>query len=272
MRELGYVEGHTVIFDRRFAAGKIEQLSTLAAQIVAANPDVIFAPVTPAALAARKVTKTIPIVFAVSADPIGAGLAASLRQPGGNITGIMSMNAELAAKRLELLREVAPRISRIAVFSNLINVPDRQQVNALRDTGAKVGVAIIPIDVRSANDYSLAFERAEAQSADAIMIIPSPLNIRFRSRIVEFAARRRQPTMDAEERGPREGAFADRRRGTGPALQSRGKRADQVAQGRRLAEDPARVGGGMTQRALAPGSHRTGEVESGHLRTRGIRP
>src|SRR6266540_3428598 len=106
----------------------IEQLSTLAAQIVAANPDVIFAPVTPAALAARKVTKTIPIVFALSADPIGAGLVASLRQPGGNITGITSMNTELAAKRLELLREVAPRISRIAVFSNLDNVPDRQQV------------------------------------------------------------------------------------------------------------------------------------------------
>jgi putative ABC transport system substrate-binding protein len=207
MRELGYVEGQTVIFDRRFAGGKIEQLSTLAAQIVAANPDVIFAPVTPAALAARKVTKTIPIVFAVSADPIGAGLAASLRQPGGNITGITSMNTELAAKRLELLREVAPRISRIAVFSNLDNVPDRQQVNALRDAGAKVGVAIIPIDVRMANDYSLAFERAEAQSADAIMILPSPLNIRFRSRIVEFAARRRQPTMDAEDRGPREGAL-----------------------------------------------------------------
>jgi putative ABC transport system substrate-binding protein len=207
MRELGYVEGHTVVFDRRFAAGRIEQLSTLAAQIVAANPDVIFAPVTPAALAARKLTRTIPIVFAVSADPIGAGLAASLRQPGGNITGITSMNTELAAKRLELLREAAPRISRIAVFSNSDNVPDRQQVNALRDAGAKLGVTIIPIDVRTATDYSIVFERAEAQSADAVMIIPNPLNIRFRSRIVEFAARRRQPTMDAEDRGPREGAL-----------------------------------------------------------------
>ena len=207
MRELGYVEGQTVVFNRQFAAGKIEQLATLAAQIVAANPDVIFAPVTPAALAAGKLTKTIPIVFAVSADPIGAGLAASFRQPGGNITGITSMNAELAAKRVELLREAAPRISRIAVFSNLDNVPDRQQVDTLRNTGAKIGVAIVPIDVRTANDYRMAFERAEAQSADAIMIIPSPLNIRFRSRIVEFATRRRQPTMDAEDRGPREGAL-----------------------------------------------------------------
>jgi len=207
MRELGYVEGQTVVFDRRFAAGKIEQLSMLAAQIVAANPDVIFAPVTPAALAARKATKTIPIVFAVSADPIDAGLAASLREPGGNATGITSMNTELAAKRLELLREAAPRISRIGVFSNLGNVPDRQQVNALRDAGTKAGVAIVAIDVRTETDYSVAFERAEAHSADAIMILPSPLNIRFRSRIVEFAARRRQPTMDADDRGAREGAL-----------------------------------------------------------------
>jgi len=207
MRELGYVEGQTVVFDRRFATGRIEQLSAFATQIVAANPDVIFAPVTPAALAARKVTKTIPIVFAVSADPIDAGLVTSLREPGGNITGIISMNVELAAKRLELLRQVAPRISRIAVFSNLDNVPDRQQVNALRDTAAKVAVAIVPIDVRTENDYNIAFERPETQSAHAIMILPSPLNIRFRSRIIEFAARHHQPTMDAEDRGPREGAL-----------------------------------------------------------------
>jgi putative tryptophan/tyrosine transport system substrate-binding protein len=207
MRELGYVEGQTVVFDRRFAAGKIEHLATLATQIADANPDVIFAPVTPAALAARKVTKTIPIVFAVSADPIGAGLVRSLRQPGGNVTGVTSMNAELAAKRLELLREAAPRISRIAVFSNLDNVPDQQQVTALRDTAAKTGVAIIAIDVRTANDYDIAFEKGQVQSADAIMIVPSPLNIRFRSRIIEFAARHRQPTMDAEDRGPREGAL-----------------------------------------------------------------
>ena len=207
MRELGYVESQTVVFERRFAAGRIEQLPALAAQVVAANPDVIFAPVTPAALAAGNVTKAIPIVFAVSADPIGAGLVKSLRQPGGNITGITSMNTELAAKRLELLREVAPRISRVGVLSNLDNVPDRQQLSALRETGSKIGVTIVPIDVRTASDYATAFERADAQSADALMIIPNPLNITFRSRIIEFAARRRQPTMDADDRGPREGVL-----------------------------------------------------------------
>jgi len=238
MRELGYAEGQSVVFVRRFAAGKIEQLPTLATQIVAANPDVIFAPVTPAALAARKMTNTIPIVFATSADPIDAGLVKSLPQPGGNITGITSMNRELAAKRLELLREAAPRISRVAVFSNLDNVPDRQQLDALRDAGARVGVAIVAIVVRTTNDYRIAFESAEAQSADAIMIVPSPLNIRFRSRIVEFAARRRQPTMDAEEGGPRAGMLMS----YGPSWASNFRQAadlvDKILKGAKPADLP----------------------------------
>jgi ABC-type uncharacterized transport system substrate-binding protein len=238
MRELGYVEGQTVVFDRRFAADKIEHLSTLAAQVVAENPDVIFAPVTAAALAARKATRTIPIVFAVAADPIGAGLVRSLRQPGGNVTGLMSMNAELAAKRLELLRKVAPRMSRIAVFSNLDNVPERQQVTALRDAADKLGVSVVLIDVRTPNDYNFAFERREAQSADALMILPSPLNIRFRSRIVQFAARRRQPTMDAEDRGPREGALMS----YGPSWSSSFRQAadlvDKILKGAKPADLP----------------------------------
>jgi putative tryptophan/tyrosine transport system substrate-binding protein len=238
MRELGYVEGQTVAFERRFAAGDIERLPALAAQIVATNPDVIFAPVTPAALAARKATSTIPIVFAVSADPIGAGLAASLRQPGSNVTGITSMNTELAAKRLELLKEAAPQMSRVGVVSNSGNVPDRQQVSALRDTAAKVGVTIIPIDVRTAGDYALAFDRAEARSADGIMILPNPLNIQFRSKILELAARRRLPTMDAEDRGPREGALMS----YGPSWTSNFRQAadlaDKILKGARPADLP----------------------------------
>lgn len=238
MRELGYVEGQTVVFERRFAAGDIERLSELAAQIVATNPDVIFAPVTPAALAARKATRTIPIVFAVSADPIGAGLAASLRQPGSNVTGITSMNTELAAKRLELLKEAAPQMSRVGVLSNSDNVPDRQQVSALCDTAAKVGGTIVPIDVRTASDYAIAFDRAEARSADAIMILPNPLNIRFRSKVLEYATRRRLPTMDAEDRGPREGALMS----YGPSWTSNFRQAadlaDKILRGARPADLP----------------------------------
>src|SRR2546422_2167087 len=95
MRDLGYVEGQTVVFERRFAGGRIQDLPPLAAQLVTTQPDVIFAPVTPAALAARKATQTIPIVFAVSADPIRAGLVPPLRQPGGKATGLTRMNAQV---------------------------------------------------------------------------------------------------------------------------------------------------------------------------------
>jgi putative tryptophan/tyrosine transport system substrate-binding protein len=207
MRELGYVEGQTVVFERRFAGGRIQDLSALAAQVVATRPDVIFAPVTPAALAARKATQTIPIVFAVSADPVGAGLVTSLRQPGGNATGLTSMNAELVAKRLELLKEIAPRTARVAVIVNPDNVPDRQQLEVLSRVAPDLGVVIIPIALRAADDYPRAFNNASAQRANAIMIIPNPLNIQIRAKIIESATRNGLPTMDAEDRGAREGAL-----------------------------------------------------------------
>jgi putative ABC transport system substrate-binding protein len=207
MRELGYIEGRTVVFERRFAGGRIQDLPSLAAQLVATRPDVIFAPVTPAALAARKATQTIPIVFAVSADPVGAGLVASLPKPGGNATGLTSMNAELVAKRLELLKAVAPRTTRVAVFANPDNVPDRQQLEALGRIAAELKVTIVPMPVRTGEDYARAFADLSAQRADAIMILPNPLNILFRTRIIEAAARSTLPTMDAEDRGAREGAL-----------------------------------------------------------------
>jgi putative ABC transport system substrate-binding protein len=207
MRELGYLEGRTVVFERRFAAGRIEDLPAMAAQLVTTKPDVIFAPVTPAALAVRKATQTIPVVFAVSADPVGAGLVASLRQPGGNVTGLTSMNTELAAKRMELLKEFAPRTSRVAVFLNPNNVPDQQQLNALNRVATDLRVVIVPIAIRGPDDVTRAFTNVRAQGADAVMIIPNPLNIQLRTRIVEFAAQSGLPTMDAEDRGAREGAL-----------------------------------------------------------------
>jgi putative ABC transport system substrate-binding protein len=207
MRDLGYVEGQTVTFERRFAEGRIEDLPALAVQLVKTKPAVIFAPVTPAAVAASKATQTIPIVFAVSADPVGAGLVASLRQPGVNVTGLMSMNTELAAKRMELLKEIAPRISRVAVFLNPDNVPDRQQLNALNRAATDLRVVIVPIAIGRPDDITRGFAQARAQSADAVMIIPNPLNIQFRAKIVEFAEQSGLPTMDAEDRGVREGAL-----------------------------------------------------------------
>jgi putative tryptophan/tyrosine transport system substrate-binding protein len=117
LRELGYVEGKNIIIEYRFAGGKREQIPTLAAELVRLNVDIIVAAGSPVALAARAATRTIPIVFAGVADPIGMGLAASLARPGGNVTGLTPISAELSAKRLELLKETVPRLTRVAVLS-----------------------------------------------------------------------------------------------------------------------------------------------------------
>jgi len=185
---------------------------------------VIFAPHTNAALAARKATQIIPIVFAVSADPIGAGLVASLRQPGSNVTGLMSMNTELAAKRLALLKEVAPRTSRVAIFVDLDNVSDRQQLNALKRAATDLKVVIVPIALSVPDDFTRAFIDARRQDVNAAMIVPSPLTIQIRSRIVEFAAESALPTMDAEDRGAREGALMS----YGPSWADNFRRAAQL--------------------------------------------
>lgn len=224
MRELGYVEGRTVVFERGFAEGSIERLSALAAQVIATRPDVIFAPVTPAALAARKVTPTIPIVFAVSADPVGAGLVASLSRPGGNVTGIASMNVEMIGKRVQLLKEIAPRISRAALLFNPDNAPDRLQFTELERAAIELGITVIPIAVRRAEDYSPGFADATAKRAEALILIPSPLNIQFRGRIFDFAVRSRLPTVDAEEAAAHAGALLS----YGPSWPDNFRRAAQI--------------------------------------------
>ena len=207
MKSLGYTEGVNVLFERRFADGKIERLAALATELVATKPDVIFAPVTPAAVAARAATKEIPIVFAVAADPVGSGLAASLPRPGSNATGLTSLNVELVGKRMQLLKELSPRIARAAILFNPDNSPDQLQLAALERAATPLGITVIRIGVRKAEDFDSAFSEATAKRVDALMIIPSPLNIRFRARILDFAAKLRLPTMDAQESAAEDGAL-----------------------------------------------------------------
>jgi putative tryptophan/tyrosine transport system substrate-binding protein len=207
MRNLGYVDGVNTVFERRFADGKIERLPALATQLVASKPHVIFAPVTPAALAARGATKEIPIVFAIAADPVGSGLAATLSRPGYNATGLTSLNVELIGKRMQLLKELSPRIARVAIVFNPNNSPDRLQLAELERAAAPLGITVIRVAVRNAEDYDAAFSMAGAKQADALMVIPNPLNIRFRARILDHAAKLRIPTMDAQESASQEGAL-----------------------------------------------------------------
>src|SRR5437870_4727076 len=157
LRELGHIEGQNITIEYRFASGQVGRLPELAAELVRLKPDVIVTPGTPASLAAKQATGTIPIVFAGVADAVGAGLVANFARPGGNITGLTSISAELGGKRLELLKQVAPKASRVAV---LYNPADRSNVLVLKDlqgSAPALGLTLHPFEVREPGEFERAF-------------------------------------------------------------------------------------------------------------------
>src|SRR5881396_1746604 len=133
LRDLGYVEGRNVVIEYRDAEGEPERFPALAAELVALKVDVIVAPVTPAALAAKQATRTLPIVFAVAADPVGSGLVTSLARPGGNVTGLSLLSPELVGKRLELLKQAVPGVSRVAVLWHPGDYGERTEKDMLNE-------------------------------------------------------------------------------------------------------------------------------------------
>ena len=194
LRELGYVEGKNIVIEWRFAEGKLDRLPALAAELVRLKVDVIFAVTTPAVQAAKKATTTVPIVT-VSGDPVGFGFVASLARPGGNITGFANLSPELVGKRLDLLKEAVPQVSRVAVLWN----PDSPGVAVrMRETEAaapSLGIKLQPVDVREPNDFEHAFSAMKKERVDALFPLTSPLISSQAKRIVELAAKNRVPGM-----------------------------------------------------------------------------
>jgi putative tryptophan/tyrosine transport system substrate-binding protein len=199
LRDLGYIEGQNLIIEYRDAEGKVDRLPDLAAELVRLKVDAIFTTSTASVQAAKKATTTVPIV-SVSGDPVGLGLVASLARPGGNVTGLANFTSELAGKRLELLKEVVPRVSRVAVLWN----PDAPSSTLrMRETEAaapSLGIKLQPVDVREPNDFEHAFAALKKDRADALFPLRSPLISSQVKRIVELAAKNRVPGMyDASE-------------------------------------------------------------------------
>jgi ABC-type uncharacterized transport system substrate-binding protein len=194
LRDLGYVEGQNVVIEQRYAEGNPDRLPRLAAELVRLKVDVIFAQTTPAVQAAKKATTTVPIVT-VSGDPVGFGFVASLARPGGNITGLANLTPELVGKRLELLKEVVPRVSRVAVLWN----PDSPgAVVMMRETeaaAASLGLKLQPVEVRGPNDFEHAFSAMKKERAGALVPLRSPLIRDQRKQIAELAAKNRLPAM-----------------------------------------------------------------------------
>jgi len=197
MYELGYREGQNLTVEYRFASGQVERLHELATELARLKVDVIVTTNTPSAMAAKQATSTIPIVFAVVADAVGAGLIDNFARPGGNITGLTSISAELSGKRLELLKEIVPKASRLAV---LYNPADRSNVlflKPIQESAPSLHLTVHPHEVRAPGEFADAFAAMTRERANALFVAAGVLTLEHRNRkaLVDLAAKSRIPAM-----------------------------------------------------------------------------
>jgi putative ABC transport system substrate-binding protein len=195
MRALGYVEGQHLVVESRGAAGQYERFPALAAELVRLPVDVLLAGGTPAALAAKDATTTIPIVIAGVADPVGSGLVASLARPGGNVTGVASVSPEVIEKQLELLKAVRPTVSRVAVLWNPTQPAHALMVRAAEEAAPALGVQLHRVEARGPEAFDGAFAAMTRADAGALLVLGDPMFFDHRSRLAELAATSRLPTV-----------------------------------------------------------------------------
>jgi putative ABC transport system substrate-binding protein len=195
LRDLGYVDGRSIIIDYLSADGRNERFPSLAAECLRRKADVIVPATTPAAQAARDATQTIPIVMLPLGDPVGTGLAEDLARPGANVTGTTFMVTELAAKRLELLKEAVPGISRVLVLTYLADPISRLQVKAMMEASRSLGVTLQLHDIRTADDLPAAFNAAAGEGVDGLIQTDATIFIINHARLIELASRHRLPAI-----------------------------------------------------------------------------
>ena len=198
MRELGHIEGRNLVIEWRFADGDAKRLPELAAELVRMKVDVLVAGGTDAPLALQKATTTIPIVMTSASDPVGRGLVKSLPRPAGNITGLSIVTGYLGAKRLELLRAMVPKVSRVAVLINPANPQSAAGLESVQAGARQLGVTILPVEAKSAQEIELAFAPMRKQGAGALIVLLNPLYQQHRSRIAALAIEHRLPTITAD--------------------------------------------------------------------------
>jgi putative tryptophan/tyrosine transport system substrate-binding protein len=196
LRELGYVEGKNIVIEWRSAEGKLDRLPARAAELVRLKVDIIVTAGPSATRAAKEATNTIPIVISQDPDPVGNGFVASLARPGGNITGLSSLTADLSGKRLELLKEIIPKLTRVAVFGTSIstgsNVQQRREIELAAEA---FKVQLQYLDVLDPKDIETAFQEASKGRADAVLVVPSSVLISRRKQVVELAVKSRLPAI-----------------------------------------------------------------------------
>jgi ABC-type uncharacterized transport system substrate-binding protein len=196
LREHGYTEGRTVIFERRFAEGKPERLPEFAAELVRLEVKLIFTETTPAARAAKGATTTLPIVFNPVADPVGDGLVAGLARPGGNVTGLTQMASELSGKRLELFKQALPRLSRVGILAHLYSERIVRIMLEETEVAARAaGVHAERVEVQGPTDLDKRFVTMSRERVNGLIVLPSPMFLSERRHIVDLAAKNKLPTM-----------------------------------------------------------------------------
>jgi putative tryptophan/tyrosine transport system substrate-binding protein len=195
LRELGFVERRNLAVEYRFASGRYDALDSLAQDLVRLKMDVIVTAATPAAKAAKKATSTIPIVFIDPGDPVEIGLVASLARPGGNITGESSIAPELAGKRLQLLKETVPSISRVAILWNSVIPPGEVALHELRTAAGTLKIEMLPLEIHGEQEIERAFETMVRERADGLLVFHDPAMAEKAELITSLAIKNRLPGM-----------------------------------------------------------------------------
>jgi putative tryptophan/tyrosine transport system substrate-binding protein len=237
LRQLGYVEGNNIVVEFRWAE-TVDQLREVAAELVHMNVDIIFATSSTEVEAARQATKTIPIVFATHADPVGVGHVTSLARPGGNITGLSMLLTELVAKELEILKEVVSRMTRVGVLFTSTAPSYRPAVQALETAGKALGVQLVMVQSQAVEDFEEAFSTMSREQVGGFLAVATPPTLSHRHRLAELALKYRLPSMFGTKENVEAGGLIS----YGPDLRDLTRRAatyiDKILKGAKPSELP----------------------------------
>lgn len=238
LRELGYIEGKNILVEYRYAAGNLNRLSELAAELVQLKVDVILAGGTQSTTAAKQASSTIPIVVGAAGDLVGTGLVASLSRPGGNVTGSTVISPDISGKRVELLKEVVPKASRVAVLLNSGSGTDRNEVRQVESAAQSLKMKTQIVEVRHQNDFEPAYAAMKRENADALLLIQSSFTNFHRKQLTGMGIKSRLPTMCESARWTEDGCVMS----YGPDLPYQYRRAavyvDKILKGAKPGELP----------------------------------
>jgi len=238
LREHGYEEGRNIVIEYRWADGKYERFPALVAELIAAKVDVIVTAGTPAALAMKKATTTVPLVMVAVGDPVGTGLVPSLARPGANLTGLSSVAPDLEGKRLQLLREVVPALSHVAMFINSLNPFHVSSMRQARAAAQTMGIKLQLHDIRKSEDLDDAFAAIRKERPDAVLILADRVFLHNRERMIDFTKEQRLPNVNAYKELVEVGGLMS----YGPSYEDMHKRAaiyvDKILKGAKPADLP----------------------------------